>query len=493
MSQSVTDDFIDHLFHLDKSFFDNRKTGDITARIDDSLQIHRTSLFILQSVVLDLLMLIGGLVLMFYFSSTMGWITCCLVPFYVGLLWHKYRPIKDQQHSVMKSHALLDSTYINSIQHISEIANFSSASAYGRINQAVFGHFQDQIARLGVLRTGMTASVSALGALISTLQLFVGAVLVIRGNLMLGQFIAAYSLLSYLLPSINTLLAGYVEFQGAHMAAQRMMDMLLIEREKNAGKLILTDFHSLHIDNVSFAYPKAPMLLRSVTMCIPSGRVTSLWGPSGAGKSTLVYLIQRKYWPLSGAIKFDGISATQLELAHLRSIVGVVPQQIGLFNATLAENILVGRPASGLVEIQQRLDDIGLANLSKRFKAGLLTLLGEEGHKLSGGELQLLGLARALYGRPLLLIIDEGFNAIDAELELCLSQAVQRFAQEHAVLLITHNVDSLRKTDYVYLLREGNIIEEGEPNHLLGQDSFFSRLLETKHLIQLSTGASVPC
>ena len=145
------------------------------------------------------------------------------------------------------------------------------------------------------------------------------------------------------------------------------------------------------------------------------------------------------------------------------------------------------------LEIQQRLDDIGLANLSKRFKAGLLTLLGEEGHKLSGGELQLLGLARALYGRPLLLIIDEGFNAIDAELELCLSQAVQRFAQEHAVLLITHNVDSLRKTDYVYLLREGNIIEEGEPNHLLGQDSFFSRLLETKHLIQLSTGASVPC
>lgn len=481
LSRGATDDFIEHLFHLAKPFFDTRKTGDITARINDSLQIYRAGLFILQSALLDSVMVIGGLVFMFYFSTWLGWITLAPLPAYVWLLWRQSRPIREQQRSVMKAHATLESVYINSIQNIDEIAAMATAPAYVRLNQAAFADFQTHVERLGNLQARLTALISAMGALISIALLTAGAALVMDRQMLLGRFIAAYSLLSWILPSIQTLVSGLVEFQAAQVAAQRMMDLLSIETERNEGSVTLQGATTVHVDRLAFAYAKSSPLLQDVSLTIPAGRITSLWGPSGAGKSTLVQLLQRRYPPLSGEIRFNDIRSVDLELTHLRSRIGVVPQSIRVFNASLAENILLGRYAAGLPEIEERLAGYGLAMLSRRFELGLATLLGEEGRRLSGGELELLGLARALFAGPALLIIDEGFSAVDVALQRALGRVIRSYSRQHAVLLITHNLQTLRETDYLYMLVQGRIVQQGEPQALLRDPGLFKELFPAMH------------
>jgi ATP-binding cassette, subfamily C, bacteriocin exporter len=493
LSVLVTDDFISHIFRLPKHFFDSRKIGDITARINDSLRIHRTALLILQNVLLELFLVLGSMLFMFYFSSMLAWLTLTILPLYAGMLWRKSHQIKSQQLEVLKMHAVLESTYINSIQGFQEIMNFNAASAFAQLNRTVFGLFQEHIERLGFLQAGLTMALSSLSAGISVALLTLGAFKVMSGELLLGQFMAAYSLFGYILPSVANLIVGYVEFQGAQVAAQRLMDLILIDVEKNEGLKRIHNFNALQIKNLSFAYPKSLKILQDVSLTIPSGRITALWGPSGAGKSTLVQLLQRKYKSLSGEIRWDETSIEDLDLFQLREMIAVVPQQITLFNTTLAENILVGRAATNAHEIGHRLQECGLGSLMNRFENGLFTLLGEEGRKLSGGETQLLGLARALYGHPQLLIIDEGFSAIDAELEQILAPIIRNYGRTHAVLLITHNIESLLKTDYVYLLQHGRIVEEGAPEALVVNDGFFQNIWSIKNRIHLSTKASLAC
>ncbi len=561
LSLTVTGDFLVHLFRLPKDFFDGRKTGDITSRIDDSLRIHRTCLLLLQSALLDLLIALGALLFLFYFSLHLGLLTLALLPPYIVVLWRQARRLKEQQREAMKSHAAVEATYIDSIQGMPEIMSFNAAPAFTRLNQGAFGHFQERIERLGLMQAGLTLAVGLLGAAISVSLLALGAWQVMAEELHLGQFMAAWSLLGYILPAVTGLVAAFVEFQGAEVAAQRLMDLLLVEQEAEATATAVVmppaiaqktptvaDGVPLHlqppptmrgsestlsgeepvgvkeraqppdepatgrrlaspdsaeippaaectaapdpptaplplvqVDKLTFAWPKSPELLREVSLELPAGRITGLWGPSGAGKSTLVQLLQRKYAPLTGRICWEATPIDRLLLTGLRSRIGVVPQQIKIFNATLAENLLMGRPAASLQEISDGLHELGLDLLPGRFEHGLLTLLGEEGRKLSGGETQLLALARALYGRPPLLVIDEGFSAIDADLERILAGLIASWAREHAVLLITHNLESLRRTDFVYLLKDGRIAEEGRPQDLIEADGLFADLLRMKH------------
>lgn len=487
LSLAVTDDFLIHLFRLQKPFFDSRKTGDITARINDSLKIHRTSLLLLQSVLLELTLVLGALLFMFYFSTKLGLLMLATAPLYAWALWRKGRLLKQQQMEVMKTHATVESTYIDSIQGIGEIMSYNAARPFTLLNQSLFGLLQTHLERLGLMQAGLTLAVTLLGALISVAVLVLGGLQVIYNELQLGQFMAAYSLLSFILPSIINIVIGFVEFQGADVAAQRLMDLLLVEAETHDKGTCIEHLSVLSIHGLSFAYPKSPSLLQEITMNVPAGRITGLWGHSGAGKSTMVQLLQRKYNPDSGAIDMDGLDIREMDIECVRRIIAVVPQQIKIFNATLSDNILLGRPVADWAQITGRLQEIGMGQFEQRFPQGLLTLLGEEGRKLSGGETQLLALARALYGEPKLLIIDEGFSAIDADLEHLLAEIITRYAREHGVLMITHNLESLRKTDYVYLLQGGKIVQEGAPADLLAKEGLFQQLWLIKNQILFST------
>ncbi len=300
---------------------------------------------------------------------------------------------------------------------------------------------------------------------------------------MLGQMMGAYSLLAYLLPSIHNLVDTNISLQGASIASQRLMDMFLVEKEKDEGTIPFNMKKSLIVKNGSFSWDGRNFLFNNLDIEIEKGKICSLIGKSGSGKSTLVQILQRKYGLSGGKLLIDSINANKINLEDYRKNIGVVPQNIKIFNGAIADNILAGRTLKNLNELNERVIELGLQKFYSRFNQGFFTLLGEDNRKLSGGEKQIIALTRALWEKPELLILDESLSGIDLELEAFIHKVLHEYSQQHAILIITHNLRTVLTTDLVYMFENGQIIQKGTPENLVSQDGRFREMYKLQEEI----------
>jgi len=473
LNVNITGDFFNHLFYLPKKFFDTRKRGDITARIHDIMRIQQAVLQIGGITIIDILIIIGSLLLLFYFSTTMALMALIIFPLYGVILLLSVGKLKNQQNEVMKGYALVESNYIDTLSGMDEIKSFNTSDFFANFNKMFYDLFQSRIQKLGFTQAKLSLYAELSSSFITVGMLLFGAVLIISGKLLLGEMMAAYSLTIGALPSINRLINANISLQSANIAVTRLMDMLLIEREKSESTRKFQLKNKIKIEDAEFSWDGRNYLFENISLDIPIGRITSLWGPSGSGKSTLVQLIQRKYLLNKGKILIDEINANEFDLIDYRNNIGVVPQEIKIFNGTLADNILVGRTIQNYNFLIDVIDELNLSSFLRRFNYGLYTMLGENGRKLSGGEMQMLALIRALLFKPRVLIIDEGLSGIDFELEELIFNTIRNYSKNNAVLLITHNIMNLMRTDYLYVIRNCRIEEHGSPDLLIknGSDS----------------------
>lgn len=474
---NINSDFLNHIFRLPKKFFDTRKIGDITARINDSMKIQKAILLITTTTIIDSLIVIGSLALMSHLAVKLAIIALLLIPVYALILFSKIKIIKKRQSEVMQGHAQVESSYIDSLKGIDDILGFNVSKTFTQFNKNLFKNFQNKIESLGFTQTSLSLMAGLSGGILTVSFLSYGAILVIENKLLLGQMIASYSLLANILPAISNYVIASIELQGAHIAARRLRDILLAKQEQEKGNIPFKVNKSINIINGSFSWPKSDYLFKDLNLSIEKGKITSLWGKSGTGKSTLVQILQRKYQLTQGEILVDNIQAEKILLSHYRHSIAVIPQTIKLFNGTLAENITVGREVKSIDEILNRIQKMSLNSFINRFQYGLLTILGEDSRKLSGGEMQMLGLIRALYDCPEVLIIDEGFSAMDIEIENILFNTLKEYAEDHIILNITHNLRIILQTDYIYLLDDGKIIEHGSTIELLQNKSSYLNAL----------------
>jgi ATP-binding cassette subfamily B protein len=479
ISININTEFITRLFKLPKKFFDTRKTGDVTARIHDSIRIQQAMLLITGTTIIDGLIILGSFVFIFQFSVTLAWIALGAVPIYGIILWLNSRKLKLEQNEVMKNYALVESTYIDSLTGIDDIFNFNGASAFTQLNRFIFGNYQSKIENLGLTRSKLGLFAELSGAVITIGVLIAGAFWVLSGNLLLGEMMAAYSLLANMLPSVNRLVDANISLQGASIASQRLLDMLLVEEEPNWGTKEFKLDKSLKISNGVFAWPSGKGLFKKINMNLKKGEISALWGVSGSGKSTLVQIIQRKYDFDGGHVFIDDISADHFDLNSYRKNIGLIPQDIKIFNGTLAENILCGRSLKTIDELNTKINDLGFSAFLSRFEQGLFTLLGEDSRQLSGGEKQIIGLIRALFEVPEALIIDEGFSAIDVDMEAQIFKLIQDYAQTHIVLLISHSLRTIIRADNIYVLQDGAIIQNGTAESLIKNEGYFKRIWQS--------------
>jgi ATP-binding cassette subfamily B protein len=484
LSKSINGEFLHHLFKLPKQFFDTRKKGDITARIHDIIRIQQAVLKIAGTLIIDIMVCAGALLMMFYFSTMIGWIMLVFIPLYTTILLFHSRPFKRLQNDVMKGFARVESVYIDSLDGMDDILNFDVSDAFSKTNRLIYGMFQDKIETLGFKRTGLLFFVESSGALITTAVLIFGALAISQDHMKLGEMIACYSLLAYIIPAINRTVEANISMQGAFIAIRRLMDLLLVDQEKDSGDKPFEMKKVLKIEQAKFSWSANRELFQNVDLQLQKGKLISLWGPSGEGKTTLVQMITRKYTPGNGKILLDGVPAEEIKLGDYRKNIAVVPQQVKLFNGTIGENIVLGRPTTSLDEQKDLIHRYGFSGFFSRFEYGLFTRVGEDGRILSGGEKQMVGLARALFNRPEILIIDEGLTALDREIESMIFSILLKYAKTHSVLINTHNLRIIMKTDYLYVLKNGFIIQEGEPNHLFKKEGFFRSVFNDEFLYQ---------
>lgn len=480
---NINADFVEHLFNLPKKFFDTRKIGDITARMHDAIRIQNAVLQVVGVSIIDLFVIIGSFILMLYYSKTLSSLSLAIIPIYGIILFSSAKKLKNEQNEVMKGYALVESMYINSIKGIDELIGFNSGSFFANTNKFLFSNFQEKVKSLGFTQANLSLLAEIFSSIIIIGLLALGAVLVIDGKFLLGEMMAAYSLLANIIPAVNRFVNTNIVLQEASIATTRLMDMLLVEQEDKQGeeKFRLND--KLFIKDGAFSWNGRDYLFTKIDIEIKKGRITSLWGKSGTGKSTLVNLIQRKYNLHKGKLYVDDVEANNISRYVYRTRIGVVPQSIKIFDGTIAENILLGRKIKDYTLLQNLINELGLSSFYENFEYGFATIVGEDGRKLSGGEQQIISLTRALLNKPDILIIDEGLSGIDIEYEKLIFDILRSYAKTNAVLLITHNLNSIMKSDYVYVLSEGKIIQQGKPQELITQDGLFKNIWELKESI----------
>jgi ABC-type bacteriocin/lantibiotic exporter with double-glycine peptidase domain len=451
--------FLQHVYRLPARFFDTHRRGDVMARINDSVQIQAAAARIIGGTVVDALIIVGTLGATLLVAPSIGWLALGTVPLYAILLARVLRPLRGAQNDAARRHADVESAYVDSLTGIDDIRTFDASHAFAAAADERYRAFQHQTLVLGRLQIRASLGAELAGGVLVIAALAIGAVAVVHGSMGLGAMLAAYSLLASALPSVNRLVEANVAIQSASIAAMRLMDLLLLEREPvgAAGPAFSLE-RAVRLEHARFAWPRGGVLLDDVDLSIERGRITGLCGPSGCGKSTLAKLLQRNY-PLSGGrLLIDDVAADAIPLDSYRRSVAVVREATKIFNFSLLENITLGRPTPSREELTHWITGLGFGGFLRRFPAGLDSRLGEEARQLSSGERQIVGLLRGLFANPALLVIDEGVNAVDVEMTRQVHATLRAFAHDHAVLLISHDPSTLAIADTTFVLTTGRIV-----------------------------------
>ncbi len=476
VSVHVSDDFLAHLFRLPLHFFETRRTGDITSRIADGIRIQKALLEMIGTAVVDGLLVLGSLLFLFVLAPPLGPVALATIPLYGMILLRATRSLERGQRSVMASYAHAESSYIDSLEGIETVLASNASNTFTRLNTSLNRTFQGRKKRLELTEAAIGLFTELAGGMLIMASLIWGSWLVIQDALRLGQLVAGYSLLAGMLPSIHRLVRTNVVFQEASVAATRFQDLLLVPREGAEGSRTFAMTRGLHLRDAGFEWPSGEPLFREVNITISPGRLTGLWGPNGVGKSTLTRILNRSY-PLSkGSLLVDRTPAAEIPLEEYRRQVALVPEDVKIFNGTLAHNVLLGRAETGSPERLRLPDAFDMKTIHARFTRGWRTRIGEGGRRISTGESQLVGLLRALIDQPRILLVDEGLQSADVEISRMILDTLREYAESHAVLIISHDLRVLLRTDYLYLLEGGTIRDHAPPSELFDRDPGFREL-----------------
>lgn len=283
----------------------------------------------------------------------------------------------------------------------------------------------------------------------------------------------------------------YAQLQKTIGASERILEILGEQSEVDADSeqaaLPVPIKGNVVFENVRFSYPSRPdvEVLKGVSLRVDSGRKIALVGQSGAGKSTIVQLLMRYYNTAEGQITVDGRRLSDFNITHLRQNIAVVPQEVMLFGGTIAENIQYGRPGATEAEIHEAARKANAYGFIQSFPEGFQTVVGERGVKLSGGQRQRIAIARAILKDPAILILDEATSSLDAESEKLVQEALDELMQNRTTLIIAHRLATIRKVDTIYVLREGQVVEQGTHDELAHvEDGLYANLVK----LQFETG-----
>ncbi|MEH7200844.1 ABC transporter ATP-binding protein, partial [Priestia megaterium] len=245
--------------------------------------------------------------------------------------------------------------------------------------------------------------------------------------------------------------------------------------EELKGKIIF--------DNITFGYDKNDQILENINLSIQPGETVALVGPSGAGKTTLCNLLPRFYDVDQGEILIDGINICEIKLSSLRSHIGIVQQDVFLFDGSIRENIQYGKFDAKDEDILEALRQAQLEDFVLKLPQGLDTLIGERGVKLSGGQKQRLSIARMFLKNPSILILDEATSALDTETENAIQEALSKLSVGRTTLIIAHRLATIKNADRIIVVANKSIIEQGKHEELLATEGAYSKLHQAQFSI----------
>lgn len=480
----ILDYFYQKLLFLHKPFFDNRKTGDLVARMNDTARIQQTIAILFSSLAIDLIMVLISTSAILFYSVPIGLIAFLWLPLFTAIVLRYSQSILEKQHGVMGGYAMTESNYIDTIQGIGTIKVYQREAFFQEFTKRIYSLFQEARYQLGLVGLRFSTNTQVAGSIFMVALMVYSSYLVIEEQLTIGGVMAIIQLIGLAMASAGTIANAYINLQEARVALDRMKEFTELEAEyhpdQEATKPHPAPFTSLSVEGLRFRFTGRPVLLDQVTFTVRRGELIAILGESGCGKSTLLQIIQQFWQPEAGSILVNDRPLPHYSLPAWRNMLGVVPQEVEVFNTSVAENItLQDELQIDLTDLEARMETYGLAPFFRQLPAGWHTLIGESGVNLSGGQKQLLGLARALYHRPSILLLDEATSAMDRGTEQTILTLLQKLKGEMAIVFVTHRVQSASLADRIYIIEDKQTQAAGTPKELLAGDNLFSRSIQS--------------
>jgi ABC-type multidrug transport system fused ATPase/permease subunit len=274
---------------------------------------------------------------------------------------------------------------------------------------------------------------------------------------------------------LRMLLWQWLTVQRSLSGIKRTRELLLLPQEnyKRKGRILDKIKGRVEYKNVSFSYPRKNLILNKISFIVPAGKKIALVGGSGEGKTTTADLLSLYNVPDSGKILIDGVDIRDFNLKFLRNIIAYVPQEIILFNDTIRNNMLYGKPGATEQEIVEAAKTANIHNFIESLPKKYNTLVGERGVKLSTGQKQRLAIARAVIRNPKILVLDEATSSLDVESEKIVQEALERLVKGRTTFIIAHRLSTVRNADEILVLKEGKIVERGDHESLMERKGIY--------------------
>lgn len=479
MQAQMRRDVFTHLEKLPITYFDNNKTGNIMSRIvNDLMDVSELAHHGPEDLFISVIMLVGSFIVMGSIYMPLTLIIYALLPF---MCFFAYKTQKSMRSAFAESRqevGKINATLENSIAGI----RISKAYTNSKFEFDRFEHDNKGFVRarkrayksMGIFHSGMTLCMDVL----RIAMYLAGGIFVALGKIDIIVF-TTFSLYITLFMSPIEKLVGFIEqYQNGMTGFKRFIEIIDEKPEQDSPNAINLENvrGEIIFDNVSFGYNESKNVLTDLSFKLEEGKTLALVGPSGGGKTTICHLIPRFYELESGSILIDGKNINDVTLESLRRNIGIVSQDVFLFDSTIYENIAYGAPDATKEDVERAARLANLHEFVEGLPDGYETLVGERGVKLSGGQKQRVSIARVFLKNPPILILDEATSALDNATELMIQQSLEKLCAGRTTIVVAHRLTTIKNADEILVINDEGIAERGTHDELLDKDGIYANL-----------------
>lgn len=485
MDSSLILGYYKHILKLPQQFFDMMQIGEITSRINDAVKIRNFINSTIIGLVVNALIVILSFVVMFVYSWKLALVMTIVIPFYLILYFFTDFWNKRVERKVMENSANLESQLIESLNAEKTIKqfgieNYENERTENRFVKMLYSIYSS--GKCALISNGVSEFFSSILVIV---LIWIGSTFVMKGEMTTGELMSFYAIVGYFTAPISSLIMANKTIREAFIAADRLFEIMDLEREKTEDKIELKRdmIGDVVFSNVKFAYANDKNVFENLNLRIQKGKLSAIVGESGCGKTTIVNLLQNLYPLNNGKITIGGCQLSLFSNESIRTMISVVPQQITLFSGTILQNIALGEYYPDVRRVSEILDQLGLSEYIESLPQGFNSQVGENGSYLSGGQKQRLSIARAIYKNPEILIMDEATSSLDSLSERYVQSVVEDLLkQKKTIVVVAHRLSTIKNADEIFVLKDGALIEQGNFSKLVSNNGEFYRLWSSQKL-----------
>ena len=479
MQATMRRDVFSHLETLPLSYFDDNKTGTIMSRIiNDLMDVSELAHHGPEDLFLSIVMLIGSFIVMGSIYMPLTLIIYSLLPFMVFFALKKQKKMKDAFAASKKEVGEVNATLENSISGIRVSKAYTNSQRekelFERGNSRFVGARSLAYKAMAEFYSGMN-----LGMDVLRVAMYVaGGLFVFYGKIDIADFTAFSLYISLFISPIERLVGFIEQYQNGMTGFKRFTEIMDCkpEADKPGASALENVKGAISFDNVSFSYPDGKKVLDGLSFDIEAGKTLALVGPSGGGKTTICHLIPRFYEVGSGKITIDGHDTQDVTLESLRKNIGIVSQDVFLFDSTIYDNIAYGCPDATKEQVERASELANISDYIASLPDGYDTLVGERGVKLSGGQKQRIAIARVFLKNPPILILDEATSALDNVTEMLIQKSLSELCKGRTTIVVAHRLTTVKNADEILVITDDGIAERGTHTGLLEYGGIYAGL-----------------